>query len=105
MRVMVHCLLSLRVQVPNKHILSQIVTYITAFRNLSTWLLGPLDPCIMGNAGFISSTRGPAMEFLFFGFVESLQSSVPSSSIRAWGSGFRVWDLGFRVWGLGLFGV
>ena len=28
--------LTLRVQVPNNHILSQIVTYITTIRNLST---------------------------------------------------------------------
>ena len=28
----------------NYHILSKIVTYITTIRNLSTKLLGPLDP-------------------------------------------------------------
>ena len=36
--------LTLRVQVPNYHILSKIVTYITIIPNPSTQLLGPLDP-------------------------------------------------------------
>ena len=33
-----------RVQVPNNHILSRILTYITTTLNPSTLLLGPLDP-------------------------------------------------------------
>ena len=33
-----------RVQVPHYHILSKIVTYTTTIRNLSTQVLGPLDP-------------------------------------------------------------
>ena len=35
---------TLRVQVPNYHILSKIVTYITTILNPSTRLLDPLDP-------------------------------------------------------------
>ena len=35
---------TLRVQVPNNHILSQILTYITTILNPSTLVLGPLDP-------------------------------------------------------------
>ena len=35
---------TLRVQAPNNHILSQILTYITTILSSSTWLLGPLDP-------------------------------------------------------------
>ena len=34
----------LRFQVPNNHILSKILTYITTIRKPSTQLLGPLDP-------------------------------------------------------------
>ena len=33
-----------RVQVPNNHILSKILTYITTILKPSTQLLGPLDP-------------------------------------------------------------
>ena len=39
-----HETLSLRVQVPNNHILSQILTYIPTILNPNTGLLGPLDP-------------------------------------------------------------
>ena len=35
---------TLRVQVLNNHILSQVLTYITTILNPSTLLLGPLDP-------------------------------------------------------------
>ena len=35
---------TLRVQVPNKHILSLILSYFTTILNPSTELLGPLDP-------------------------------------------------------------
>ena len=35
---------TLRVQVPNNHILSKTVTYKTTIINPSTRLLGPLDP-------------------------------------------------------------
>ena len=35
-----------RVQVPNNHILSKILTYITTILKPSTSLLGPLDPWV-----------------------------------------------------------
>ena len=35
---------TLRVQIPNYHVLSKIVTYIATILNPSTYLLGPLDP-------------------------------------------------------------
>ena len=37
-----------RVQVPNNHILSKILTYITTILKPSTSLLGPLDPWGLG---------------------------------------------------------
>ena len=39
---------TLRVQVLNNHILSQVLTYITTILNPSTLLLGPLDPWGLG---------------------------------------------------------
>ena len=44
LRNFVQVTITLRVQVPNNHILPQILTQITTIRNQSTLLLGPLDP-------------------------------------------------------------
>ena len=49
LKAMLSCVVTLRVQVPNYHILSKIATYITTILNPSTQLLGPLDPWGLGS--------------------------------------------------------
>ena len=96
-----------RVQVPNNHILSKILTYITTILNPSTGSFGPLG---ISSVGF--PCKGSGLGFRTIGFpgypkwgspglkkVTSRQTTV--SQAKRFYQGCKTLALGFRVFGKG----